>query len=140
MSNLPAAPNGSNDGREDGGGNQILNIGNYHCHGNDLKEIARIAETNPDLADKLIDNSDRHHQRSNFSYRFGIVATLILVVMVLATFLTLFILKGILATICNRCMLQRGCFADTCDSDGTVVRRYSCRWCNQKACEVVRFV
>ena len=98
MSNLPAPPPESNDDSESVGGNQILNIGSYHYYGNDLKEIGRIAETNPELAEKLIESSDRHHQRSNFSYRFGIMATLVLVAMILATFLTLFILKGIVAT------------------------------------------
>lgn len=98
MSNLPITPNESNDETGDNGGNQILNIGSYHYYGNDLKEIGRIAENNPELAEKLIDSSDKHHQRSNFSYRFGIAATLLLVAMILASFLTLFILKGILAT------------------------------------------
>lgn len=98
MPQLPADTPKNNGDTDDKSGNQTLNIGSYHYHGNDLKELAKISKSNPELANKLVDNSDKYDQRSNFSYRFGIAATLILVAMILAAFVTLFVLKGTLVT------------------------------------------
>ncbi len=64
MSQLPVDPQKNRGGPSDRSGAQILNIGSYHYYGNDLKKIRKIADSDTDVANKLVDNSDKHGQRA----------------------------------------------------------------------------
>jgi len=80
-------------------GNNILNVGQFHYHGNDLKELRRLAEVSPDLAERVVDSSDKQDERFNVSFRLGIVAALMLVMTAILGIVFLTIYGGILSTI-----------------------------------------
>ncbi|WP_128292608.1 MULTISPECIES: hypothetical protein [Afifella] len=99
---LPERPDSSNRKGEEGGsraGDRYLAIGSLHLHGNDLAELRKIASENPALAEKIVDQRDREDARANASYRFGIVASLILIAMALSSLTFILVWAGLLATI-----------------------------------------
>tara|TARA_R110002126_G_scaffold184665_1_gene333083 strand:+ start:1703 stop:2140 length:438 start_codon:yes stop_codon:yes gene_type:complete len=80
-------------------GNQILNVGNYHYHGNDLKELRLLAEASPDIAEQVLQNQEKADARFNNSHRFGLCATIFLVVIALVGLVTVIIFDQILSLI-----------------------------------------
>lgn len=84
------------NGRSDGG--RFLSIGQFHYHGNDLAELRKLAEVDPGLADRIIEQRDAEHARQTASHNFGVICTVVLLGMVLTTFACMIIFAGILAT------------------------------------------
>ena len=80
------------------GDGRYLRIDTLNYHGNDLHELRKIAETNPDLAEKLVEQKDRSDARENTSFRFGLFSALILVGMTLTTLSFLLYSVGVIAT------------------------------------------
>jgi hypothetical protein len=69
-------PNGT-DGRS---GNSVhVNVDNVHFHANDIRELTKLAEVNPKLANKLVDQKERQSVREESSFRLGLGAALALV-------------------------------------------------------------
>jgi hypothetical protein len=89
--------NGSGNGEKPN--EQNLNVENFHYYGNDLRELGKIADSNPDLANKIVDQNDKFNARHHGSYRFGLVASLLLVVATLGTIAYLMVNVGMMATI-----------------------------------------
>jgi hypothetical protein len=94
---LPAELDHSKADRRNG--DNILAIRDFHYHGNDLRELKEIAKENPDLAHKLVDNSDRQDARANVSYRFGLIATSAIVIAVIGLFGIIIFTEGLKATL-----------------------------------------
>lgn len=96
---LPAPPDREtpNDGSNGNGerGNNFLAIGQFHYHGNDLSELRKLAEHNPELAEQLIRNSDKADQRSHLSYRFGLLVSFVLLIAIIVAVLAVIVLEGI---------------------------------------------
>lgn len=88
---LPPSPNDPPPERRSGG---ILNIGQFHYHGSDLAELRKLAEVDPSLASKVVDQRDAEDGRANASYRFGIAASAVLVLGVVAAFAVILIFAG----------------------------------------------
>ena len=84
-------------GRSEGG--NFLSIGHLHLHGNDLAELRKLAEVSPHLAERVIDQRDAEDVRANVSYRFGMVASVVLVGLTLACITTLMIFVGVASTV-----------------------------------------
>lgn len=82
-----------------GNGNNILQIGQLHYYGNDLAELRKLAEVSPKLAEKVVDQRDREDRRGHASYRFGLLATVGLLLGVVAAFTLIFIFAGVVATL-----------------------------------------
>lgn len=97
----PSGNNGSEEHNDHdrASGRNILSIGHLHLHGNDLAELRKLAEISPDLAEKVIDQRDAEDARANASYRFGMLASLVLVGLTLACITTLMIFVGVASTI-----------------------------------------
>lgn len=87
---------GHENGRRDGG--RFIAIKDFHYHANDLAELRKLAEVDPLLADKVIEQRDREHAREKASYNFGMLCTIGLLAMVLVAFTCLLIFTGLLAT------------------------------------------
>jgi hypothetical protein len=83
---------------EENASSQILNIDNLHYHGNDIRELTKLAKVNPELAEKVIKQRDNANSRHHSSYRFGLGASIALVGGVLASVSYLMVNLGILAT------------------------------------------
>lgn len=98
---LPSVPsNGKNSGKDDGGsGDKIINVENWHHHGNDLAEIVKIAELDSDLAHKIVDNSEKEGRRKTISYRLGLVSTSFILITVLVAVAYLVVNQGIFTMI-----------------------------------------
>lgn len=77
---------------------QILNIDNLHYHGNDIRELTKLAKVNPELAEKIVQQKDDANKRHHGSYRFGLGASITLVVAVLAAVSYLMVNLGVVAT------------------------------------------
>ncbi len=98
--NLPDDPDNSKSPNDKSSqGNQTLNINDFHYHGNDLAEIARIAEKSPVLAAKILDYSNQADKRKNTSYRFGLVSTTLLLSIALFTVTYIVVNQGIFISI-----------------------------------------
>lgn len=85
--------------RQSSAGARILAIGNLHYHGNDLTELRKLSETNPQLAEKVVNQRDKESERDHYSYRFALVSTVSLVALVLLAVTVLFIFVGVWSTI-----------------------------------------
>ena len=96
---LPEKPDKAASGSANNSDTRILAIRELHYHGNDLAELRKIAEQNPALAAKIVDQRDQEDSRFNVSYRFGIVGSLVLVGMLLCSVTMLLINVGIWATL-----------------------------------------
>lgn len=100
---LPPEKSGNGDQSEESGNSHghsnHVNIGQFHYHGNDLKELGRIAETNPALAQLIIENADRQDQRWHASERLGLITTAIMLILVLGFILTLVLNVGLWSSI-----------------------------------------
>lgn len=70
--NLPAARSNGASGSEDDAGGQHLYVNTLNYRANDLAELRKLAETSPELANKLLENQDRQNSRSERSYRLGL--------------------------------------------------------------------
>ena len=70
---------------------RALRVDNLHYHGNDLAEIRRISESNPQLAEQIVSSIDSQNKREEVSYRFGLITTSILLI-------TIFVAFAIIAT------------------------------------------
>lgn len=101
MGKPPAVSGNSDSGGAAGGGetnHNYLNVEHLHLHGNDLAELRRIAETNPDLAERIIEHRDAEDRREHVSFRLGLVSTAILALAILITLSVLLIWVGIIGT------------------------------------------
>ncbi|MBZ8133919.1 hypothetical protein [Afifella sp. IM 167] len=99
---LPEKPDSADQGDDEArsrDGDRYLAIGTLHLHGNDLAELRKIASENPALAERIIEQRDHEDARANASYRFGVVSSLILLAMALASFTFILVWAGLLATI-----------------------------------------
>lgn len=99
MANPPAKSAESHEKDAPDNETRILNIGNLHYHGNDLAELRKLAEVSPELAEKLIDQRDREDQRDHASYRFGLGATIFLVLGALVCLTFMFVYVGPWSTV-----------------------------------------
>lgn len=81
------------------GPSQVLTIGQYHYHGNDIAELRKLAEVSPQLAEKVVDQRDKEDARVNISYRFGLAVSLLLVAFTLTAFTVAMIFAGVWATL-----------------------------------------
>ena len=73
--------------------NNFLAINNLHYHANDISELRKLAEIDPALAAKIIEQRDRESARVAASYAFGLVTSSCLMVVLIASF-TLIVIKG----------------------------------------------
>ncbi len=100
--NLPAA-NDQRSKEEDGGGRRdggrFLAINNLHYYANDIAELRKLAEIDPLLAEKVIDQRDRESARAAASYNFGLISTVTLLSVVLVAFTVLLIFAGLFQTL-----------------------------------------
>jgi len=95
--NLPDENNKKSNAGD--GGSRILNIGNLHYHGSDLHELRKIAETNAELAAKIVEQRDKEDQRANGSYRLGIIGSLILLIVIVVSVSFVLVHIGVAATL-----------------------------------------
>jgi hypothetical protein len=86
--------------KQDGGsrgGNHFL-IGHLHYHANDISELRKLAEVDPTLAEKVIDQRDKENERIVGSYNLGLITSGVLVCAVLIAVTCLIIFAGVIAT------------------------------------------
>ena len=76
-----------------------MKIENLHLHANDLHALSKIAESDPELANKIVDQRDNEDRRYNTSYRFGVGASAVLVSVVVLSFTMTLINLGVWATL-----------------------------------------
>lgn len=62
---------GEGGSRGDGSGNHLY-VKQLNYHPNDIGELRRLAEQNPELAHKLVDNREAEHRREENSFRLGL--------------------------------------------------------------------
>lgn len=74
-------------------------FGNVHLHGNDLAELRKIAEVNPELAEKIVDQRDGEDIRAHASYRFGLVTVVGLLTILMGGFILCAYLFGLWTTL-----------------------------------------
>lgn len=77
--------------------NRYLHIKNLHYHPNDLSELRKIAESNPELADKIVDQRDRSEARTDGSFRLGLVSALVLLVVLILGTVYVVVNAGVIA-------------------------------------------
>ncbi len=98
---LPATDKDSDkdnkDGRRDGG--RFLAINHLHYHANDISELRKLAEVDPLLADKVVDQRDRESARVTASYNFGLLCTIVLLAMLLIATVVLLVFLGVFETL-----------------------------------------
>lgn len=95
--NADAEKNERDSGRRDGG--RFISIKDFHYHANDIAELRKLAEIDPALANKIVEQRDREHARETASYKFGVICALALLAMILAAFTALLIYTGLFATL-----------------------------------------
>ena len=96
----PPAQNSPPGRAGDGGSDNHLNIGNLHYHPNELSELRKIAEINPELAHKVIDQRERSESREETSFRIGLGSAFILLVTLIIGTVYVVVNAGIMALIC----------------------------------------
>lgn len=82
--NLPNGPDGNGEGAWDGDF-RALRVDNFHYKANDLTELRRLAETSPELANKVVETRDRMHRRENNSYMLGLIVTSVVAIALICT-------------------------------------------------------
>lgn len=109
---LPAANESSSqndeNGRRDGG--RFLAINNLHYHANEISELRRLAETNPGLAEKIIDQRDRSEARVAASYNFGVGATVVLLTVLLTAAVITLAFGGVIELLILVAVILAGSF------------------------------
>ncbi len=88
-------PNSSNS--EDD--SEKIRIDNLHMYRNDLDSLADLAKIDPRLARAVVKQKDHENERENVSYRFGIVATSLLLGLGLVMLTVLLVFVGPLGTL-----------------------------------------
>lgn len=101
--NIPSVnPASSDEHREESGrtnSGRFLAINHLHYHANDLSELRKLAEVDPALADKVVEQRDRESARVTASYNFGLICSIILLSSLLIAFTCMVIFAGAAATI-----------------------------------------
>jgi hypothetical protein len=87
------------DGARTSSDNSGINIENLNYTASDVDALRRMAEVNPELAERIVDQRDRENQRENVSYRFGVVAASVLLIAILAFTFGCLAYVGFLATL-----------------------------------------
>lgn len=93
--NLPDDP--SSGAR--GGSPRAIYIDSLHYHPNDLTEIRRIAESNPDLAMSIVDGNREANQLATGSYRLGLIVAGGLACLLVSGFVFVAVKVGFLAAL-----------------------------------------
>lgn len=96
---VPVPPQGSDEGGNAGVHN-TLNVDNLHIHGNDIRELTRLAQTDPDLAHKIVDQAADQARLEADSYRLALVVSLILFVAIIIGVAYVVVHSGVLALVC----------------------------------------
>lgn len=96
---MPDVINQSSDSKREQGINQSLAIQELHLHGNDLDALRRLAEANPELAHKVVDNNDAQHRRAGRSNIIGMIVAGTLLVAILAAVVISVIFLGVVQCI-----------------------------------------
>ncbi|NML75276.1 hypothetical protein HHL25_14185 [Rhizobium sp. S-51] len=93
-------PKKTDDGNEGGSqnGNHLL-INHLHYYANDLAELRKLAEVDPDLAKAVVAQRDEENKRIVGSYNLGLVLAALLLAVTLAALTSLIIFAGIVATL-----------------------------------------
>ncbi len=81
--------------RDASNGNNHLNINNFHYSANDMTELRKIAEQDPELARLVVTQRDKSDQREHTSERIGLVVASTLGLATLAAIVSLIFYGGI---------------------------------------------
>lgn len=83
MSDDPKLPASRPEPQQNEQASNHLYVGELNYHANDLSELRRLSEVNPELANKIVENQERASIREDRSFRLGlIVATVLALAMV----------------------------------------------------------
>ena len=86
MTNLPVDPSsGGTDGSSSDDGPKFLSIGTLNYQANDIAELGKLAERNPDLAHKIVEQRETEGRREHRSYRFALIVTSALILGIIAS-------------------------------------------------------
>lgn len=96
---LPAPSNGKDDGGSSGDGGRHLYVDTLNYRANDLTELRKLAETNPDIAKQVLDLQDWKDRRKERSYRLGLVFTSLIAISILACGTYLLVNVGVWTTV-----------------------------------------
>jgi hypothetical protein len=99
---LPQNPDKPSSENNEGGrsqGGHFLAINHLHYHANDISELRKLAEVDPILAEKVIDQRDKENERIVGSYNLAVIATSVLLAFILGCGTMLIIFAGLIQTI-----------------------------------------
>ena len=94
-SKLPEKPDGPS-GEEPDGTSKIVQIENLHLHASDIDALRRLSDSDPELARIVVDQKDKFDARYHGSYRFGLAASVVLVLSSIGALTLALIYLGVL--------------------------------------------
>ncbi|WP_282029226.1 hypothetical protein [Paracoccus marcusii] len=97
LDNLPASQQSS--GARDEQSRALYYVENLHYHANDLTELRRIAETNPELASEIVQSNLATNRLVDGSYRLGLILASVLAFILAAGVVTIALVLGVWQTI-----------------------------------------
>lgn len=97
--NLPVPSKPDQDEHPEKDSGKVLNVNHLHWYGNDMRELTRLAQVDPKLAHKIVAQAEKQSVREEGSFRFGLVATLILVVSLILGVVYVVVNAGVVALI-----------------------------------------
>jgi hypothetical protein len=77
--------------------NLNVDVEHMHVHQSELRELTRLAEINPDLADKVLDQRENQSVREDANFRIGLIATLALLMTLIFGVVFVVVYAGIAA-------------------------------------------
>ena len=94
----PDKPSSQNNESGRSQGDRFLAINHLHYHANDISELRKLAEVDPTLAEKVIDQRDKENERIVGSYNLAVIATSVLLAFILGCGTLLIVFAGLLKT------------------------------------------
>ncbi len=97
---LPPEKRDDQSGDEPRRGNHLL-INHLHYYANDIAELRKLAEIDPELAKRVVEQRDKENERIVGSYNLGMITAGTLLGLILIVVTCLIIFAGILETIAS---------------------------------------
>jgi hypothetical protein len=99
MSKKPVSLPPKNGSEDAGQESRVLNVGELHYHPNEIDSLRKLAEADPDLARIVVDQKSAFDVREHGSFRFGVVATSLLVLAIIAALSYVVVKLGVVSSL-----------------------------------------
>lgn len=96
---VPASPGGANGQGAREGTSRYLSVGNINYNESDIRALKDLAEVDPDLAKRVVDQKDEADKRDHASFRLGLIVAAVITTVAIVTVGAAIVLLGVIPSL-----------------------------------------